>query len=61
MAVVPENLAAAEMLARLAKFDQAQRRDLGWEWMAERDPEETVREILRAAASMVAEDALAGR
>jgi len=40
------------MLARLAKFDQAQRRDLAWEWMAERDAEETVREILRAAASM---------
>ena len=50
--VMPENLTAAEMLARLAKFDQAQRRDLAWEWMAERDPEEAVREILRAAASM---------
>jgi hypothetical protein len=50
--VMPENLTAAEMLARLAMFDQAQRRDLAWEWMAERDPEETVREILRAAASM---------
>ena len=45
-------LTAAEMLARLARFDQAQRRDLAWGWMAERDPEETVREILRAAASM---------
>jgi hypothetical protein len=50
--VMPENLTAAEMLACLAKFDQAQRRDLAWEWMAERDPEEAVREILRAAASM---------
>ena len=50
--VMPENLTTAEMLARLAMFDQAQRRDLAWEWMAERDPEETVREILRAAASM---------
>lgn len=50
--VMPENLTAAEMLARLAKFDQAQRRDLVWEWMAERDPEETVPEILRAVASM---------
>ena len=50
--VMPGNLDAAEMLARLARFDQAQRRDLAWEWMAERDPEEAVREILRAAASM---------
>ncbi|MGO9782433.1 MAG: plasmid pRiA4b ORF-3 family protein, partial [Streptosporangiaceae bacterium] len=50
--VIPENLTTAEMLARLAMFDQAQRRGLGWEWMAVRDPEETVREILRAAASM---------
>jgi len=50
--VMPGNLAAAEMLARLARFDQAQRRDLGWEWMAGRDPDEAVREILRAAASM---------
>jgi hypothetical protein len=50
--VIPENLTPAEMLARLATFDKAQRRDLAWEWMAERDPEETVREILRAAASM---------
>jgi hypothetical protein len=44
--VMPENLTTVEMLARLAMFDQAQRRDLAWEWMAERDPEETVREIL---------------
>jgi len=51
--VMPGNL-TAEMLARLAMFDQAQRRDLAWEWMAERDPEETVREVLRAAASMSA-------
>ena len=50
--VMPENLTTAKMLARLAMFDQAQRRDLGWEWMAERDPEEMVREVLRAAASM---------
>jgi len=50
--VMPENLTAAEMLARLAMFDQAQRRDLAWEWMAERDPEEAVREILRAAGLM---------
>jgi len=50
--VMPENLTASEMLARLATFDQAQRRDLAWEWMAERDPEETVREVLRAAVSM---------
>ena len=50
--VMPGNLTAAEMLVRLARFDQAQRRDLAWEWMAERDPEETAREILRAAASM---------
>jgi hypothetical protein len=50
--VMPGNLAAAEMLARLAMFDQAQQRDLAWEWMAGRDSEETVREILRAAASM---------
>ena len=50
--VMPEDLTAAEMLARLTKFDQAQRRDLAWEWMAERDPEEAVREILRAAAPM---------
>ena len=50
--VMPGNLAAAEMLARLARFDQAQRRDLAWEWMAERDPEEAMREILRDAASM---------
>jgi len=33
-------------------FDQVQRCDLAWEWMAARDPEETVRKILRAAASM---------
>jgi hypothetical protein len=52
--VMPENLTAAKMLARLAMFDQAQRRDLAREWMAERDPEETVREILRASASMPA-------
>ena len=50
--VMPGNLTAAEMLVRLARFDQAQRRDLAWEWMAERDLEETAREILRAAASM---------
>jgi len=50
--VMPENLTVAEMLARLAAFDRAQRRDLAWEWTAERDPEETVREILRTAASM---------
>jgi hypothetical protein len=50
--VMPENLTAAEMLARLARFDQAQRRDLAWEWMAGRDPEEAVREILLAAGSM---------
>ena len=58
--VMPENLTAAEMLARLAKFDQAQRRDLAWEWMAGRDPEEAVREILGCGFD-VAEDALAGR
>jgi hypothetical protein len=30
--VMPENLTTAEMLARLAMFDQAQRRDLAREW-----------------------------
>jgi hypothetical protein len=40
------------MIAKLAKFDEAERRDLAWEWMAERNPEEAAREILRSAVPM---------
>jgi hypothetical protein len=46
-----DDLTAAEMIAGLVKFDEAERRDLAWEWMAERDPQEAAREILQAAAS----------
>jgi len=50
--VMPEELTAAQMLMRLTRFDESLRRDLAWEWMAGRDAEEAVREILRAASSM---------
>jgi len=59
--VMPGNLTAAEMLTRLTMFDQAQRRDLAWEWMAGRDSEETVRGDPAGRGVDVTEDALAGR
>jgi Plasmid pRiA4b ORF-3-like protein len=49
---MPEGLTAAEMLERLTMFDDHERRRLTWEWMDGRDPEQAVREILRAAVSM---------
>jgi hypothetical protein len=33
-----DDLTAAEMIAGLVKFDEAERRVVAWEWMAERDP-----------------------
>ena len=47
-----DDLTATEMIAKLAKFDEAERRELVWEWMAERNPEEAAREILRSAVPM---------
>jgi hypothetical protein len=52
MPFMPEGLTAAEMLARLTMFDDHERAGLTLQWMAGRDAEQAVREILQAAVSM---------
>jgi HEAT repeat protein len=49
---MPEGLAAADMLLRLTRFDNAEHRRLTWQWMSGRDAKQAVREILSAAVSM---------